>query len=276
MANRLPPARAVVLVALAAVVGHFPAAAADPPALKALLITGGCCHDYKGQVEILTEGIKKRAHVEWTVVRGDDGREAKLPVYEKADWAKGYDVVVHNECYGSIADDAFVEGIARAHREGTPGVVIHCSMHSYRAAKTDEWRKCLGVTSRRHEAHRPVTVKPLEKDHPILAAFPDEWRTPNGELYIIEKTWPEMKPLATAWGEDTKKDHPVIWTNTYGKARIFGTTLGHHNETMAHEVYLDMIARGLLWAAGKLREDGEPEDGFAPGNGAPEGSGASK
>ena len=237
--------------------------AAAPPKLKALLVTGGCCHDYPAQIKILTEELTKRIHVEWTVVHGDRERGTRLEVYKKKDWAKGYDVVVHNECYGSVRDVEFVNNIAGAHFDGTAGVVIHCSMHSYRAAVTDEWRKCLGVTSRSHEKGRPVEVKLLARGHPIMKGFPASWRTPQGELYKIEKLWPEATPLAKAYGQDTKKDHIVIWTNTYGAGRIFGTTLGHHNETMREKVYLDMMARGLLWACEKLDEHGEAKKGYA-------------
>jgi type 1 glutamine amidotransferase len=236
---------------------------ADPPKLKALLVTGGCCHDYPGQTKIITEAISKRVPVEWTIVQGETEREEKLDLYTKKDWAKGFDVVVHNECYGSVDDVEFVENIARAHFEGVAGVVIHCSMHSYRAAATDEWRKCLGVTSRSHEKHRPVEVKLLAPAHPIMKGFPATWRTPNGELYKIEKLWPEATPLAKAYGEDTKQDHVVAWTNTYGAGRIFGTTLGHHNETMREKVYLEMLIRGFLWACDKLDASGDPKEGYS-------------
>lgn len=50
--------------------------------------------------------------------------------------------------------------------------------------------------------------------------------------------------------------------NTYGKARVFGTTLGHSNQTMQREVYLDVVARGLLWACNKLDDDGKPKAGY--------------
>ena len=70
-------------------------------------------------------------------------------------------------------------------------------------------------------------------------------------------------PLAQAYGEDTKKDHTVIWLNTYGKGRVFSTTLGHQNSTMSNPVYLDLVTRGLLWACDKLKEDGTPADGYA-------------
>src|ERR1700687_617589 len=121
------------------------ARSAEP--LRALLITGGCCHDYEAQKKILCEGISARANVVWTILHeGDaDGKEHKFSIYEKPDWAKGFDVVVHNECSGSVTNVAWVEQIAKAHFEGVPAVVIHCSIHSYRNSSTDEWRKVLGV-----------------------------------------------------------------------------------------------------------------------------------
>ena len=36
--------------------------AADAKPLKVLLITGGCCHDYKTQTELLKKGIEERIH----------------------------------------------------------------------------------------------------------------------------------------------------------------------------------------------------------------------
>ena len=65
-----------------------------------------------------------------------------------------------------------------------------------------------------------------------------------------------------AFGEDTKKDHTVIWLNTFGKARVFGTSLGHHNETMNNEVWLNLVARGLLWSVDKLEPNGKPASGY--------------
>ena len=39
------------------------AAADEPKPLKVLLITGGCCHDYAKQKDILKKGIEARANV---------------------------------------------------------------------------------------------------------------------------------------------------------------------------------------------------------------------
>ena len=47
----------------------------------------------------------------------------------------------------------------------------------------------------------------------------------------------------------------TVWTNTYRKkTRVFATTLGHNNETVADARYLDLVARGLLWSVDKLNE----------------------
>ena len=131
------------ILLLYAVTSVLTTQAAEP--LKALLITGGCCHDYTKQKLIISQGISKRANVDWEIIHeGGTGRTHKISVYLKKDWIKNYDVVVHNECFGAIDDKEFVEGLAIAHRDsGVAAVVLHCTMHSYRAADkiTDEWRK---------------------------------------------------------------------------------------------------------------------------------------
>src|SRR5229473_493113 len=73
--------------------------------IRALLVTGGCCHDYTHQKTILTEGISARANVEWTIVHEGDGTTThRMSIYEKPDWAKGFDVVVHDECFSDVKD----------------------------------------------------------------------------------------------------------------------------------------------------------------------------
>ena len=231
--------------------------------LKLLMVTGGSSHDYDNQKIILSEGIAARANVVWTIAHeGGKDRNQKLPVFQKANWAAGYDAIVHNQCFGGVVDVPFIEGIARAHAEGTPAVIIHCSTHSYRNAKTDAWRKVVGVSSFSHEKHRPLTVRNLAAAHPVMQGFPKAWKTPAGELYKIEKLWPNCQPLATAFGVDTQKDHVCVWTNHHGKGRVFGTTIGHHNTTMREKIYLDLVTRGLLWACAKLRDDGTPQAGY--------------
>ena len=255
-----------LLTALFTAVITASAVAEDAPKpIHALMVCGGCCHDYENQKRILSEGISKRANVEWTIVQEGTDREHRVSIYENPDWAKGYDVVLHNECFGFVKDDKFVEGIARPHFEGLPAVVVHCSTHSYRMATTDEWRQLIGQSSFSHEKKKDLDVKCLQPTHPVMIGFPAEWHDPQDELYKNEKLWPNFVPLAQAYGMDTQKDHACIWVNTYGKGKVFGTTLGHSNETMESDVYLDLVTRGLLWACDKLNDDGTPKAGYGPG-----------
>lgn len=231
--------------------------------IRALMVAGGCCHDYENQKRIVSEGISKRAHVTWTIVHeGGKSRDHQVSIYTNPNWADGYDVIVHNECFGGVDDVDFVETIAKPHKNGVPAVMLHCSTHSYRVAKTDEWRKAVGLSSYSHEKRRDLKVVNLRPEHPVMKGFPAEWLNPSDELYKNEKVWPNLVALADSYGKDTKKDHVCIWLNTYGKARVFATTLGHQNSTMQDPVYLDLITRGLLWTVGKLDETGKPITGY--------------
>jgi len=227
------------------------ASGADP--IKVLVVTGGCCHDYDYQTKAMQLAAKEQGiDIEWTIVfEGGKGTRAKIELYEKANWADGFDVVVHNECFADTDDAEYIRKITDVHRNGVPAVVIHCAMHTYRSAKVDDWREFLGVTSRHHEHQSRYAVEVTEKDHPITKGIPEGYKTPMDELYIVEKVWPNTKVLATSKSEKTGEVQPVFWTNNFGKARVFGTTYGHSNDTFTDPIFLATVVRGIVWAAGK-------------------------
>ena len=107
------------------------------------------------------------------------------------------------------------------------------------------------MTSRRHTKRHNVAVKFTAKDHPILQGMQDTWSTPIDELYVIEKLWPGAQALATAVSPEDQKEYPVVWVHDYGGARVFGTTLGHGNETWNDPVFQDLLRRGFQWAVKK-------------------------
>jgi type 1 glutamine amidotransferase len=39
---------------------------------------------------------------------------------------------------------------------------------------------------------------------------------------------------------------------------VFGTTIGHYNDTVETPEFLGLVTRGTLWAAGRLGKDGVP------------------
>ena len=167
------------------------AVAADEPTkpIRALLVLGGCCHDYARQKDLLTRGISARAHVEWTVAYDPDKTNGhKNPVYDNPDWAKGFDVIVHDECSSQVNQDmGVIETILKPHKDGLPGVVLHCGMHSYRTEgwnqkRATPWMKFTGLISTGHGPQQPIAVTYVDKDHPITEPLED-WTTVNEELY---------------------------------------------------------------------------------------------
>lgn len=186
--------------------------------------------------------------VDWTILyEGGAGSDARVALYDTPNWAKGFDVVIHNECYANVADEKFIRQITSAHKMGAPAMVIHCTMHSYRAAAADDWREFLGVTTRRHTRAHNIAVKVTNRESSITRGMPGEFSTPTDELYVIERLWPTATALATATSpEEDHKVYPVIWTNDYNGTRVFGTTLGHA-DSWNDPIFRDMLVRAFKW-----------------------------
>lgn len=223
--------------------------------LRILQLAGGCCHDYENQKVVIAEGLKLRFDCTVDTVHEGDGREHEMEIFKKENWAADYDVILFNICYGHMKNDALIlDVVDQATREEKGIVALHCSAHNFRDTTdgTAAWRAMLGVSSKKHEKKHPVKVANRNADHPIMKDFPETWDIPNEEVYIVFDRAEGIDVLGDTYGPETETTHPVIWTNEYRKARIFGTTLGHFTETMAEEVYLDLVANGALWSAGRL------------------------
>jgi hypothetical protein len=242
-------------VALVLLVGSLTARGQQPPQaprVKALLISSGAFHDYLYQTRVFVEAIGTAVPVDWTIaLQGSrNGTTTRYPIYDRPDWASGFDIVVHNECSADVGDPDFIRRITRAHRSATvPAMVIHCAMHSYRSATVDDWREFLGVTSRVHTPQFTIPVRWTAD--PIVSGLPADWVTPMDELYVIERLWPGARPLASAVDYRDQQAHPVAWVHETGGVRVFGTTLGHGNATWDDPVYQQLLVRGFRWAIGR-------------------------
>jgi type 1 glutamine amidotransferase len=266
------PTLFVGLASLALLAPFVSAANPDKPATKpirALLVIGGCCHDYAKQKDILAKGVAARANVQVTIAYDPDtGTKHLNPVYTRTDWAKDYEVIVHDECSADVKNLDAINTILKPHRDGLPAVVLHCGMHCYRSkgwpGKVTPWFELTGLQTTGHGAQEPIDVTYTDKESPITKGL-DNWKTINEELYnnSAGKVLSTASPLAR--GKQGKSKAVVVWTNTYNKnTRVFCTTLGHNNETVADDRYLDLVTRGLLWATGHLTDDGKPTAGYEP------------
>lgn len=260
------------LLLLLAATGVSPAGAQQataPAPIRALYITGGGYHDFDALQKIVPPGISARTRIEWTV--DDSAGEATdvlIPRHANTDWADEFDVVVYNMSFSYVVDPIWIERLAFAHRDrGVPAVVLHGATHSFRRSTSDAWGQLMGAFSMRHDSQREFTIERVAPEHPIIKPLPKGWGPGRDELYEILKTWPSMTTLLQGWSVETEQHQPVAWTNEFGGARIFVTTMGHNVPTMEDPVFLDLVTRGLLWTVGRLQEDGTPAPGYGPSEG---------
>src|SRR5580700_2446735 len=148
--------------------------AADTPPIKILLLTGGCCHDYKAQKDILKTGIMERLNATVEQIHVDDhSTKPPLPIYGNPEYAKGYDLVIHDECAADISDPVVIQGVLKPHKvDGIPAINLHCAMHCYRfgnygkpvAAGADNaaWYEYMGLQSTGHGAQLPIAIHFLD------------------------------------------------------------------------------------------------------------------
>lgn len=252
--------------------------------LRVLLITGGCCHDYTKQKDVLKQGLEARAHVVVDQVHveipaGTSATKPPLPIYGNADYAKGYDVVIHDECASDINEPAIIKAVLAPHQAGIPAVNLHCAMHSYRIGDANEpatagseralWFDYLGLQSSAHGAQLPIAIHFTDPASPITHGLTD-WTTVNEELYNNIHVYPAAKILAQ--GKQVSINGAVttvvecvsVWTHDYHGTRVFSTTLGHNTATTEDARYLDLVTRGLLWACDKLDAKGNIAKGYGP------------
>lgn len=260
------------------------ALAAGPSPLRVLLITGGCCHDYARQKDILKKGLEERAYVLVDQVHSaDSSTRPPLAIFGNAEYAQGYDLVIHDECAADISDPATVQLVLKPHREGVPGVNLHCAMHSYRIGNPNDavapgtahgfWFEYLGLQSSGHGPQEPISITFTDRETPIAKGLAD-WTTIKEEHYNNVHIFDTAQAVARGRqtikqrnGPEKTNDLVVAWVNYYGpkKTRVFSTTIGHNNATVQDARYLDLVARGVLWATGRLNNDGTPAKGYGPG-----------
>ena len=254
-----------------------------PKPLRVLLITGGCCHDYSAQKDILKKGLEERANLVIDQLHTDDSTtHPPLAILGRPNYAAGYDLIIHDECAADISDPVLVEGVLKPHREGVPGVNLHCAMHSYRIGNPNDpvtvgtphglWFEYLGLQSSGHGPQEPIAISYTDQQSAIPQGLSD-WTTIHEEHYNNVHVFDSAHALAHGLqavkqrdGTLKTNDFVVAWVNEYGpkKIRVFSTTIGHNNETVSDPRYLDLVTRGVLWASGHLEEDGTPAKGYGP------------
>ncbi|MEZ5363152.1 MAG: ThuA domain-containing protein [Bryobacterales bacterium] len=115
-------------------------------------------------------------------------------------------------------------------------------------------------TGGHHGERHEFVVEIRDPSHPVTRGLPKKWRHAEDELYDqLRGPARNVDVLASAFSEPstrgTGEDEPMLMAISFGKGRVFHTTLGHSPEAMHCVGFIATLQRGAEWAAtGKVTQ----------------------
>ena len=246
-------------------------------AYKTLYITdySNIYHDYEEQSQKLIPALQKRFNLSVDIT-GRSKNELTETLMDP-DFAKGYDLIIYNACLAYTREYILARNLMDQTANGTPTVLLHCAMHNFTGTSSElgiigkwklkqdknnwtksypnkvfpVWWEYTGIDTTKHDRAKKLETK-IISTHPIIKSFPDNWFSKRDELYLNIRMSNSITPLLS----DSEGKHIVAWLNSFGNGEIFATTLGHDNNTLEDDDYIDLVVRGIAYLLGELDESG--------------------
>jgi type 1 glutamine amidotransferase len=269
-----------LLLIFAAGLLTFFSACKNETGYKTLIITGQNNHNWKASSPILKQILDETglfsSEIMITPGKGEDMKTFN-PDFTK------YKLVVidyNGDSWSEKTNSAFVEYV----KNGGGVVLYHAADNSFPSWKEYNEMSGLGGWGDRnqkdgpyvyyknnilvtdtsagnggsHGKRREFLVRTRITDHPITRDLPAAWLHGTDELYSqLRGPSKNMEILATAFadsaaGGGTMRDEPILMAITFGKGRIFHTTMGHADEgggpSMHCAGFIVTLQRGAEWA----------------------------
>jgi uncharacterized protein len=254
---------ALALAGMAA--GPAPAQRKAPDGAKVLLLTGGQRehHGYREQALYLSQALEDTRRYQVTLC--EDAAILETPALKK------YDILIVNADRRD-PEFKFTEAQQRALLDYVKSGHGYVSIHGADNAPPDwlpEWKDMLGGIF--SHVGKPdgkaiagtFTIHIADKSSPVTKGL-DDFELKD-ELYSNMQMKDDVKPLATI-------DHqgvtwPVAWTYTYGRGKVFHTSLGHRSwrpgsyDPLRNPNLTKLIVQGVDWAAEGVRKPGSASAG---------------
>ncbi|MFE4800651.1 ThuA domain-containing protein [Streptomyces sp. NPDC056708] len=114
----------------------------------------------------------------------------------------------------------------------------------------------LGARFARHPDYQQGVVLIEDAQHPATRHLPRAW-TFDDEWYDFQDS-PRAATHVLAVADETSyqgggmgADHPIVWCRQQGKGRVFYTALGHSSRAWEDPLFMEHVAGGIFWAAGR-------------------------
>jgi type 1 glutamine amidotransferase len=111
-----------------------------------------------------------------------------------------------------------------------------------------------------HGRRVPFQVTVRDASHPLMKGLPKVWMHQGDELYArLRGPGHNLTVLATAYSDPANagsgRDEPQLMVLSFGKGRVFHTTMGHDINGLSSVDFVVMLQRGTEWVAtGKVTQ----------------------